>query len=90
MFNKEKEKKVVLDMKEYFNEILFARFNERIDRLVYCLDTYAPKVVTEEEKELIIRNFDDLIFATNAAKEKIASINTPTEKETRDHLGEHK
>ena len=74
MFEKEKEKNVVLGMKELFNEVFFARFNERTDRLVSFLDTWAPNVLIEEEKESIIRNFDEMIFAINTAKEKTHCI----------------
>lgn len=86
MFEKEKEKNVVLGMKKLFNEIFFARFNERTDRLVSFLDAWAPNVLIEEEKELVIRNFDEMIFAINAAKEKITLIEAPTPEETKEHV----
>lgn len=86
MFEREKEKDVILSMKELFNEVFFARFNKRTDRLVEFIDTWAPEILIGEEKEAIINNFDEMILAINTAKEKIASIETPTAEETKEYI----
>ena len=86
MFEREKEKDVILSMKELFNEVFFARFNKRTDRLIELIDTWAPGILIGEEKEAIINNFDEMILAINTTKEKIVSIEAPTSEETKEFV----
>ena len=77
--------KKIIFLKEIIGDS-YEKFERRSERLAAFLETYAPNIIIEKEKELVIKSLDNLIEIFDNAKKFISDVEGPTEEETKEFL----